>query len=298
MIKNQCLPSLSVSQINYPYAWVFQAEREIHIMKITKLVAAAAVSASMIAMPMTASAAFYPADRPTYTCITPTNCPGADKIVFNSFTNNPVVGDERPFFAGSINGANVQDRIKVKDGDIVTLRAYVHNNADATKMGSTAATVAKNVKIRVGFPTISQKDSNLVAFITASNAAPATINDTMSLYADSNFTLSYVAGSAKFQHAADGVNQKTDVLSDSIVTDAGAPLGDITGCFAYSGYVTLQVKVSMPKPPVTPPTPPTTTTKPTPKELPNTGAGEVLGLFAVVTLAGAVTHRYVLGRRS
>ncbi len=266
------------------------------------MLASAAVAVSMLAMPLTASANFFPADRQTYTCVTPTNCPGADHIQFNSFTNNPVVGDERPFLAGSINGANVADRIKVKNGDVITVRAYVHNNADATKMGSTAATIAKNVNFRVIVPTASQKDTNLIGFITADNASPKMVNDTMSVYADNAFTVSYVAGSAKFAHAADGVNQKTDVLNDSIVT-TGANLGDIIGCFAYSGYVTLQVKVSMPTtptPPVTPPvTPPTTTTTtPTPTVLPNTGAGDVLALFAAVTAAGAVAHRFVLGRRN
>ena len=104
-------------------------------MKISKLLIAAAVATAVVATPVTAFADFYPQNRQTYTCSTPTNCPGADHITFNSFTNNPVVGDERPFLAGNIvSGASVADRIKVKDGDVVTLRAYVHNNADATKM--------------------------------------------------------------------------------------------------------------------------------------------------------------------
>lgn len=33
------------------------------------------------------------------------------------------------------------------------------------------------------------------------------------------------------------------------------------------------------------------------KQLPNTGAGDVIGIFAAVTAAGAVAHRYVLGRQ-
>ncbi|MDO8336082.1 MAG: DUF11 domain-containing protein [Candidatus Saccharibacteria bacterium] len=42
------------------------------------------------------------------------------------------------------------------------------------------------------------------------------------------------------------------------------------------------------------PTTPTTTTTPT--ELPNTGAGEVIGLFAAVTAAGAIAHRFMSRR--
>jgi hypothetical protein len=41
----------------------------------------------------------------------------------------------------------------------------------------------------------------------------------------------------------------------------------------------------------------TPVTPATPTQLVNTGAGEVFGLFAVVTAAGAVAHRIVLARR-
>lgn len=42
----------------------------------------------------------------------------------------------------------------------------------------------------------------------------------------------------------------------------------------------------------------TTPTPPTPRPpLPNTGAGEVVGLFAAVTTAGAIAHKYVFTRR-
>jgi uncharacterized repeat protein (TIGR01451 family) len=41
----------------------------------------------------------------------------------------------------------------------------------------------------------------------------------------------------------------------------------------------------------------TPTTPTTPTVLPNTGAGDVLGIFAAVTVAGALAHRLVLARR-
>lgn len=267
-------------------------------------VSSLAATAVMVA-PLTAYAGFYPADRQTYTCVNGNQCAGADHVVFDSFVNNPVVGDERPFFAGSLNGANVQDRIKVKNGDVVVLRAYVHNNADPNKIGVAAAT-AHNVKIKVLIPTAKQSDQNLVAFISAANANPGTINDTMSLYGDRAFTLQYVSGSAVFTHKPDGVNQVADKLNDTIVGSNGTFLGDMHGCFQYSGYVTLKVKVNMPsKPPVTPPktppkTPPTTTTTTptsTPTTLVNTGPGDVIGAFAAVSAAGALGYRVYLSRR-
>jgi hypothetical protein len=272
-------------------------------MKIKSLVIGASALVLSVAVPATTFAGFYPADRQTYTCVNTNQCEGADHVVFDSFTNNPVVGDERPFFSGSLNGAAVQDRIKVQDGDTVVLRAYVHNNADPNKTG-VAGSVARNVTMKVIVPSVSQKDQNLVSFISASNATPGTINDTMSLYGDNDFTLEYVAGSTNFEHKTDGVNVVNDKISDSIV-GSGASLGDMLGCFQYSGYVTLSVKVHMPStptpppvtPPVTPPTTTTTVTSTTPTKLVNTGPGEVAALFAAVTAAGAIGYRFFLGRR-
>lgn len=271
-------------------------------MKMKSLAIGVATFASVVAIPATTFAGFYPLDRQTYTCGATrsdgtTPCEGADHVVFNSFTNNPVVGDERPFLAGSINGANVTDTVNVKDGDIVTLRAYVHNNADPNKIGEAAA-VAKNVRIHVQLPNDSKTSQTVVAFISADNASPASINDTMQVAGNSALSLSYVAGSATFEHKADGVNMHVDPVDDSVVTKNGASLGGIRGCFQYSGYVTLKVKVSMPTTPTTPPV--TTTTTPTPVKpttLVNTGAGSVLGMFAAVTALGAVAYRKVISRR-
>ena len=129
-------------------------------MKLTKFFASFVAVVSIVGLVSSvAFAGYYPADRPTYTC-NGNICHGADHVVFNSFVNNPVVGDERPFFAGSIGGANVQDRMKVKDGDVIVLRAYVHNNADPNKIGEAAA-LAKNVRVRVLVPTAKQADSNM-----------------------------------------------------------------------------------------------------------------------------------------
>lgn len=273
-------------------------------MNKAKLFVAVPAVALSIALPATTFAGFYPADRQTYTCSAAkpdgsVPCEGADHVVFNSFTNNPVVGDERPFLAGSLTGSNLVDTVNVKDGDIVTVRAYVHNNADPNKIGESAA-VAKNVRIHVQLPTDSKANQTIVAFISADNANPGTINDTMQLAAAGNMTVSYVPGTAKFQHSVDGTTQRVDTVDDSIVTKDGASLGGIKGCFQYSGYVTLQVKVSVPstpKPPVTPPTTTTTTPTPQPTALVNTGAGSVIGIFAAATAAGAAAYRFVLGRR-
>jgi hypothetical protein len=273
-----------------------------HIMSITKqrLVATAATAAIALVVPITAFAGYFPADRPTYTCATPTSCKGADHVVFDSFTNNPVVGDERPFLAGSVGGANVQDTVNVKDGDIVTLRAYVHNNADPSLIGIPAAT-AHNVRIHVALPTVTQQNQGVVAFISASNANPGTINDTMQLTGAQAFSVQYVPGSAVFQHKADGVNLVNQSISDNIVGPNGTFLGDVHGCFDFSGYVTIKVKVHMPttpvppKPPVTPSVTPSVTPTVTPTALPQTGPE---GALAGMAGTGALGYGVMAYRRS
>lgn len=276
-------------------------------MKAKSLMIGLVTVATIAAVPANTFAGFFPSDRPTYTCGATrpdgtTPCEGADHVVFNSFTNNPVVGDERPFLAGSMNGGNVQDRVLVKNGDVVTLRIYVHNNADPNKIGAEAAK-AKNVRVSVLVPNDTKADHNLTAYIKAANANPGTVTDTMSIAGDKAMSLEYVKGSAKFDHKADGVNRRVDAVDDSIVTQNGASLGDINGCFQYSGYVTVQVKVTMKTdtPPVTPPETPQTPGTPqvtTPEVLPNTGAGDVAAIAAATSLAGAFGYRRFLSRRA
>jgi hypothetical protein len=273
--------------------------------------AAAAIVVASLALPMSAFAGFFPADRPTFTCSTPTTCRGAVHVTFDSFTNNPVVGDERPFFSGKNDAVSgdVQDLVNVKNGDTVTLRAYVHNNADPNIISPAAAT-AHNVMIRVIVPQASRQTLNLVAFISADNANPGTINDTMNVQGDGNVTLAYVPGSATFTHKPDGHNLVTDKLNDSIVT-TGAPLGDIKGCFEYSGYVTLKVKASIPgQGQVTPPAPPSPATPapapapapaptPAPQPLPATGPETLaLGGAAGTTALGYAVTAYRRSRRA
>lgn len=256
-----------------------------------KLAVAVVTATSLVTLTTgTVFADFYPA-RQTYTCTTPTNCKGANHVTFNSFTNNSVAGDERAFLSGDIQGSGntaAQDRLKVKDGDIINVRAYVHNNADATLMGGEQNTVAHNVKFKLLVPTGNTTDKVMTAYIGAKEANPQIVNDTMSVYGNSAFTLSYVSGSATFTHKPDGVKEVTDKLGDAVATDAGVSLGDIKGCFAYSGWVEMEVKVSMPTTPTTPTTP---------KELPNTGAGDVIGVFAGVVVASAIGYRLYLSRK-
>jgi uncharacterized repeat protein (TIGR01451 family) len=185
-------------------------------------------------------ASFGP-DRPTYTWQHP-----ADHITFNSITDNPVIGDERAFLTASAPGEAYTDPVNsLQNGDEFTLRVYYHNNA-----AKNLNLKATNTTVKVALPSGSKTSQQVTAYISADNATPKTVYDTVDLTAANKgyFELEYVAGSAilKNNSFTNGVK-----LSDSIVT-TGALVGFdkidgiVPGCECYSGWVTLKLKVKMP----------------------------------------------------
>jgi uncharacterized repeat protein (TIGR01451 family) len=196
---------------------------------------------AVVGIAVGAKAGFGP-DRPVYTMAKP-----ADHVTFNSITDNPVVGDERQFVTGAINGVSSTDTDpvnNVKDGDEVNIVIFVHNNAeDSLNLKAT------NTKVRVALPTGTNKTQVVTGYISADNAAPKEVFDTVDINGANNtpFELSYVSGTAMFKNNFFTNGTKID---DSVVT-TGALLGYdkldgvIPGCTQYSGWVQLRVKVKM-----------------------------------------------------
>jgi uncharacterized repeat protein (TIGR01451 family) len=193
--------------------------------------------------------AWFP-DRPTYTIAHP-----ADHVTFNSITDNPNYGDERTFFdakdAANTSKGGFVDKVNVQDGEEVLLRVYVHNNAADNLNGTNfnGPGVAKNTKVRIFLPTAASNALRANAYVTADNAQPKEVSDTVDFAGNGNFTLSYVPGSAVSYTNAVPSGMK---LSDSIVT-TGAPIGYtqangiVPGCFEYTSIVTVKAKVHKPK---------------------------------------------------
>ncbi len=200
-------------------------------------------------MAMLAAAVIVPAvvfawgpERQTYTVENP-----ADKVAFNSITNNPNIGDERNFVgireAGS---SNVwYDNMNVQDGKEYLVRMYVHNNAKDS-LNASGVGVAKNTKAVVNLPTNTAKSIQVNGFVSASNASE--VYDHATFTSAKDFNLSYVSGSLKYEN-----NAGAHTLPESIFTSNGASLGydkmdgTIPGCFQYAGYVTFKVKPQVAK---------------------------------------------------
>lgn len=211
-----------------------------------KLAAVGMALVVMTSLTSTAFAAFGPAGRPTMAWSPSSN--GADHVVFNSFTGVPNgIGDERDFFRGVQVGRDStwSDPVKNVTQDAeVEGKIYIHNNADPLlndKPGNPG--VAKNVTVRVAMPTGTQQTQDATAYISADNANPGTIFDTLTMTGanSGNFSLEYEAGSAQLHQGS-----TTTPLSDALVT-TGVNIGDQKGCFDYVREVTFKMKVKMPE---------------------------------------------------
>lgn len=191
--------------------------------------------------------AWWP-ERPTFTINNP-----APYVTFNSITNNPNYGDERMFFdakpTSNTTSGGFADQNNVKDGEEYLLRVYVHNNA-ADNLNADGKGIAKDSKVRIWLPNVTDNAMRANAYISASNASPVEVSDTTDFVSSGKFKMSYVPGSAMMYTNAVPSGFK---LSDNIVGN-GAPIGYegpngiIPGCFQYTGIVTIKVKVQVETP--------------------------------------------------
>jgi len=181
--------------------------------------------------------------------------------VFDSFINTNVYGDERNFtrIAPVVAGQSPVDADYSKenvpanaDGEY-WVRVYVHNNANQGINDATHnfAGVATNTKVRLEIAQGQANGVDVMGSISADNAAPGTVWDSGTLVNDSQkFSVSYENGSAMIYNQA---HQSGAALSDDIVGANGTQIGfdqmdgKVPGCFQYSAYVFVKVKVNTPK---------------------------------------------------
>ncbi|MCX6728052.1 MAG: hypothetical protein NTX11_04555 [Candidatus Saccharibacteria bacterium] len=226
--------------------------------KKMRAVVAVAGIAAVVAIPLAVMAEYYPV-RPVFdynkaplngsTCVAADSaalnrCGSLQGPVLNSFINTPSYGDERAFFDGRRADQTVGQNADLI-GDVTTgskevvLRTYVHNNANQNTNNTIG--VAKNAKVRVALPTATAQVLRARSYITADNAA--SVEDTADMSGSQQFSVSYVAGSAKLLRGTASYN-----LSDNIVT-TGALIGDKTmdgnlpGCFDFAALVEIRVRV-------------------------------------------------------
>ena len=184
-------------------------------------------------------------ERPTFTMESPATYP-----IFNSITNNPIIGDERYFVKiGEINpqATNLSDSVVVTAGKKYLVYIYFHNNASSTYNDSEHNRVgmALGTRLIAEFSDVvtPENEGILVASIISDNSNPSSIWCSVIMKSTTgDIHLNYVENSARL--LCDGAANKS-LLSSSIFSDDGALLGIdelngvIPGCEEYHGVVTF-----------------------------------------------------------
>lgn len=182
---------------------------------------------------------------------------GFDHVTFNSFTGvGNGIGDERDFFRGVQVGrdsvwsdpvANVAQQAEVEG------KIYIHNNADASLNTVPDGNggfkgIAKNVKVRVNIPTGSNKTQDVTSYISADNADPAMVFDTLTMTGANGgyFELAYEPGTAQL-HKQDGSAVTLTAAQEQALLGNGYNAGDQEGCFDFVRELTFRMKVNMPR---------------------------------------------------
>ena len=198
-----------------------------------------------------ASTAWGP-ERTTYTWANP-----ADKVTFNSITDNPKIGDERNFVRIRKAGTSDElvDKVELEVGQEYEVSIWFHNNAksklNTSEYGGVG--IAENVRLRVEQPEKVNAGTNgiIKGIISSTNSDPTEVWDIAYAYSSTSVLLRYVANSATI-HSLGTIDGQI-LSSEALFGDTGAKLGywndlwgTIPGCNEYSGYVTYHFVVDQP----------------------------------------------------
>lgn len=270
------------------------------------------VMGAIVAVMATASVAptvmAWGPERPTFT-----NKEPADYPVFNSITDNIVLGDERDFVrvVELVNEGeelnHYVNELEIEPGKRYGVFIYYHNNAKS-KYNSEEydySGIAWNTRVATKFPAeLKAGERGMISGIVSSTSTnPAKVWDEAYVTAKEDMTLHFVAMSAKLHNdwGADGSTLSTYLFdTDGALMGMDKLNGMVWGCYEYSGFVTYTIETKAVKTPATPqpeqpdePTPEQPEKPEVPEELPNTGPVEwaLAIVIVIVVIAGIVYWR-------
>lgn len=178
--------------------------------------------------------------------------------VFNNIYNNSAYGGDEKNFVGAIATKNAKgqgtiwtnDVLEVEDGEIYSIRMYLHNdNPNGEKAASVGTSVAFNI------PQGSATEQTIDGYIYSDNAASKMVTDFVTLKSKDGryFHLEYQYGESLIRNLGYANVDGGVKLGDEIVTNAAnkgikigyAAEGDgiIPGCFGYTQNIVVKVKV-------------------------------------------------------
>ncbi|WP_280494346.1 hypothetical protein [Nocardia asiatica] len=122
------------------------------------------------------------------------------------------------------------------------LRAYVHNGAN-----DRPENIARDTRMRFALPDFASSTVGITSKITASNAVPDQVWDTVVLHNPKPFRVEMVPGSARMYnntYPSDGMQVPGRVATgDGALIGSVTPDGNFAGNYQNSGIVTIKVKV-------------------------------------------------------
>lgn len=199
------------------------------------------------------------------------------KPVLNQIVNNPKIGNEKQFLTiRYLSAATGQRQLNVQPGQELALTAYFDNAA------SKSSQAAKNVRIRFSVPSAQTTNFKITATLSADNTEPKSLADSVTVTSPQPVKLAVERGTTRLWNNV----WRGQPVADTAYT-TGAVLGydeldgRVPGGPAYSGYVTLKLKV------LGPPS----------GSVPNTGPGDMVGLFVGASAVGAAYHLVRTSRR-
>lgn len=171
-----------------------------------------------------------------------------DQIIFNTISDS-TIGDEKNFVSARENREIGPEEIRYWNGNLIdvdigkeyVIRIYGHNNSP---QGYDKA--AEDVEIQFQIPSESGKSIAVHGLISSSNANPSVYWDGVVFTCDTPFHLEYVCGSALFENngaGAGGFQLPDDVVNNWVTVGYDKMDGRIPGCYQYSFYATIRVKV-------------------------------------------------------
>ena len=134
--------------------------------------------------------------RRIYHCTETNLCGGGNHVSLDSTINDPSFGDERFFLAAKIEGdvGGVEDSLAIEPGDDLIVRMTVVNDAEARAVGRPEL-VARRVRASLELPREAAEELKLVGWVSARNASPKQVFDSLGLHSDSPVKLHLIDGS-------------------------------------------------------------------------------------------------------
>lgn len=166
-----------------------------------------------------------------------------NQITFNSVSDG-VIGNEKNFVGAKAKSEPVDtwngNSINVQDGEIYTIRLYVHNNNPKGK-----ESIAEDVRATFILPTTVSKLHKISGCLDCSNAKPTCYWDCVTLLSDEYFYIEYIKGSARYTNSELGTVKISDevIMSDGVLLGYDKFNGKIPGGYEYHGVVIIDVRV-------------------------------------------------------